>query len=168
MQSATPKQSKGYFWPVLVVSLLLMQIGICTAALISAKHSNSYIIVDEQHDNKLGWDERRAMKQKLSELGWQLHFDIPVDNTPDQRRLVSLSIKNKDNTPVTDLKADLKIYHHAVASQIIQAPLKETQPGYYTASMPITQEGLWELQYTLTSEEDEIIGAQTYRVTTTH
>lgn len=166
MQNTTPKQSKGYFWPCLVIGLLLMQIGICTAAIISAKHSDSYIIVDQQHQNKLSWDEQQNMKDTLANLGWQLEFDIPVYNTPSQRRVVSLFIKNKDNSPVTGLHVDLKIYHHAVASQIIQGELKETQPGQYTAAMPITKEGLWELQYTLTSTEDEIIGTHTYRVST--
>ena len=164
MQQTTNTKSRGLIWPVIVVGLLLLQIGICAAAIIAATSDKSHAVESNYHAKALTWDEQQAMKKTLANLGWQFNFDIAT-KTINGQRLLTLKVLDKDNLPIGQLPITLEIFHHAKANQIYKAKLKHNpHTDIYSHLLPMKESGIWELIYQFDHDGQSITARQSYLV----
>ncbi len=143
--NSTPRK-KAYFFPALIIGLLVMQIGLSLIGVYMATRSNANVVENDYYDKALHWDQQVAAEQASAALGWAGKIDI--SGMPDMQgnRTLILAIKDKSGAPVAGATIRMIFFHHAFARDVKSADLRDMGGGFYSAVIAAARPGLWEFR----------------------
>lgn len=139
-------RKKAYFFPALVVGLLVMQVGLCFIGVYYATHSNANVVENDYYDKALHWDQQVAAEQASAALGWKTA--IRVSERPDLQgnRTFVMDVKDRSGAAVTGARIRMIFFHHAQARLVETVELQEQDSGSYVATIATARAGIWEFR----------------------
>jgi len=159
--SERPQRKKAYFFPALVVGLLLLQIGLCGIGFYMATRSNANVVENDYYDKALHWDQQVAAEQASAALGWKPSINISQQSDMQGNRTFVLELKDRMGKPVTDAKIRMIFFHHAHARQVETVDLRDQGNGFYSATIPIARPGLWEFRMVAERGNEKFVKRET-------
>jgi nitrogen fixation protein FixH len=145
----------AWAWGSFVTGFLVLQLVAGGLAIALASRDPSVAVMPDYHQKALRWDEEVASRQRSMALRWQTEVTVtPVPNQPQVRHL-AVRVVDSSGQPVTGGSAELSFFHHTRAGDFASRPLSETEPGVYSAALPISRDGLWDFDFTLSRNADE-------------
>ena len=131
------------FWICFIVSLLGLQITIGGTSIYLANSDSTVAIVPNYYQSAVNWDVTRRSLHLTEELGFAVNCE--VGSAQDGLRLLTVSIADKEASPIPTLRLFAECFHHARAGEIRYLSLVESAPGQYSAPVPIEKSGLWQV-----------------------
>ena len=141
-------------WASVIIGLLSLQVVLCAIGVYAATAGKGVAVENDYYDKALHWDAQKAQSQASSALGWTVQLSVADIAAPGGNRNVTLTVLDKDRTPIRDAHAALKYFHHAHARDIAGATLAASDPGLYTAALPVSRPGTWEFRLEITRGKD--------------
>lgn len=142
-------------WGSFVVGFLSLQLVVGGLAIALAARDPSVAVMPDYHEKALRWDEEIASRQRSEALKWKAEVVIaPVPNQPQLREL-TVRVVDARGEPITGGTAAISFFHHTRASDFASRPLSEIEPGVYSAALPMSRSGLWDIDFTLSRNPDE-------------
>lgn len=152
-QPLTPEQIErlerraSIFWPGLIVSLLLVNIGICTMTVIAASRSN-FVLEPDYYQKALDWDEEKAARARLADLGWQVTGRAGLAGD------LTVSVTDAQGKPADTAVISAMAFPHADAGDRREFTTLPESTGLFTAVNVIDRPGLWEVRLSLAAADD--------------
>lgn len=153
----------AWFWGTLVVSFLTMQVGIGAAAIVLATNDPSVAVVPDYYQKALDWDKSMEAQRVSDLLGWTATVQVGEPIDASGQRFVSVRMIDAEGKGLDQLQGQMKIYHHARATDRQSFPLELLGSGVYRGQCLMTRDGLWEveLQFSGQAETERFIDSQT-------
>ncbi|QNN24823.1 FixH family protein [Planctomycetales bacterium ZRK34] len=153
---------RGWNWPMLIVSLLGLQIVLCVIAVYLAVSDPTMAIEPDYYKKAVHWDQSAAEQRESDALGWS--HELTVDPSQDTigRREMTVLIRDADGEPLSGAVVEIEAFANARATQRFNLTLVEQSPGQYTGLLPVRHTGLWE--FTLIATYDRETYMQTDRI----
>ncbi len=147
MKRGAPKDpafKSPWVWAIFIMFGLIFTVnyGFITAAL----DTNPGLV--NEHYYKYGLQQNEIDKQYRAQAarGWQVKLDFPEPWQVNQDALVSVVVKDKYGSPISDGIAEVTAYRPSDASADKTIQLKETSnKGIYQATLQLPLKGSWDI-----------------------
>lgn len=144
MQTSELNQGKFSIWPIIILSLLGLNMTICAITVYAATRNPASVSVEPDYYRKaVEWDAQRQIWSTPDELGWVVEASTRVE---EGRALVDMSITGR--TAEVGLRA--QAFHRLRPDVRTEIMLVRTdidgQTSTYTGVLPEYRTGIWELQ----------------------
>lgn len=157
----------GWFWGTLIVGLLATQVVVGVGAVVIATADPSVSIVPDYHQKALRWDDEMATRAASHALGWEAR--VAVSGGTDQlgNRTLVVTLQDRDSDPVEAAGVQVRLFHHARASEPQSIELREQGLGHYTGTASMDRNGLWQVDLSAkrsqsdSSTTEEFVSSQT-------
>lgn len=149
MTAATSKRaavfSSGRLWAWVPGVLLASWLGTQLLVLHSVLDDPSFALEPDYYRKAVAWDAQRDLERESQALGW--HADLFAEPAPRARGL-ALRVELHDTTgaPLVGAVVHAHAFANARAARVFEASLLETAAGSYTAEIPSSVLGLWEIR----------------------
>lgn len=138
--------SRGWYWPWIVVVLLLLAIGANGILLLKATTDPSFAVEPDYYRKALDWNQTQAQARLNSELGWTAEVAVePVPSVPG-RVHVRTRVTDRNGLPLDGALITLEVFHNARSRDRIAASLTPQADGVYVAELPMRRDGVWEFR----------------------
>lgn len=146
---------KGWYWPVLIVGLLVVSAGTNIVVMIVATNDPSFAVEEDYYRKAVAWDDRRAQEARNRALGWSVDLAaVPSVEAGVPVLQVLARVADAAGDPVEGAVVRAELFPIARANQIERLPLNETNGGNYGATVRYTRSGLWEFRLEIVRGED--------------
>jgi len=141
--------AKGWYWPVVIVSLLVGGAAANIGFMIVANRDATFAVEPDYYRKAVEWDRTMAQEARNVELGWRVSAQLePIDG--GRARLVA-RVADHDGRPVTGAGVVVEAFPSARARDIASFTLAPAGPaGAYAATLAHGRPGLWELRVRVT------------------
>ncbi len=129
-------------WPAFVVALLAMTVAAHVVLVAEALGDPSFAVVDSYYTKAVHWDEHLAEEAANARLGWQVEVHSILK---DSGQLLRLVLKDERGLPIAGASVQGRARHMARASVHFDLAFAAAADGTYTAFLPNSRAGLWEL-----------------------
>jgi len=144
--------SRGWYWPVGLVALLVVSAGANIALLVITSRDASFAVEPDYYAKALAWDETMAQQARNEALGWSL--GLSVEPTGERGRVtVEARLTDRAGVPLSGARVAVEGLHNARANRVLTAVLEPRGPEY-AAVMPLARPGLWEFRVRVTRGPD--------------
>ena len=132
-----------YFWPGLVITLLLSSVVWWVGMLFVAKSGGGPQIVDDYYQKSVDWEETEALRQAAKNSGWDVELDWSVGGG----ERLGLYVVDRHGEPVDGLDGSVELYRPERAGAVDTGSLESVdgQPGRYVVDVAATRAGLWDI-----------------------
>ena len=69
-------------------------------------------------------------------------------------RAIQLNVVDREGQPIDDLTVSGKLYHHAMAGELIDVKMKSVGKGDYLSLAPAGRRGIWQLELSIDGADD--------------
>ena len=138
-------------WPLFIIGLLVMQVGLGLFFLFKATSDTSFAVEEDYYQKAVNWEDKQAQDQKNSQLGWTLDQSVGAINDDQTSRTVTAELRRADGSAINAATVRIETFHNVRAGEILRGDLKETAPGLYEIQLPMLRPGLWEMRFTVES-----------------
>jgi nitrogen fixation protein FixH len=145
-------KSKGWYWPLVIVGLLVGGVGANVGLMIVATGDASFAVEPDYYKKALDWDRTMAQEEKNAELGWSVSTRLERATRSGQARLVA-RVTDRTGAPIGGARVAVEAFPSARASQVVTATLDPEGGGVYATGLPVGRPGLWELRVRVTRGE---------------
>lgn len=136
----------GWQWPMFVVVLLLLNMGLASVAVYYATTDKTFAVEPDYYRKAMRWDSHVAMRDASAKLGWSVAAQVePASNVAGKPRLV-LRVSDREGQPVTDVQWRATAFHQARAGDRIDLALANAGEGVYECEAAMARAGLWEVR----------------------
>lgn len=106
----------------------------------------SFAIEPDYYRKAVDWDSTVAQSARNQALGWRLTATL---GAPDASggAILTARLHDATGTPLPGATVTVEATHNARASEVLAAELVAGDDGAYTASLPATRRGVWELRF---------------------
>ncbi len=141
----------GRIWPVIIIGLLALNIGIATLTLVLATRDESFAVEPDYYQKAVAWDEHARDREAQARLGWTLKAEVgPADARG--ARLMTATFRARDGASIDGATLSGECFHNAVASCRVPVTLLPTgRAGEYSAVVPMARSGEWTLDLKATA-----------------
>ena len=140
---AATEGKRGWYWPALLVALLLLPVGANGYLMLRANNDPSFFIEKDYYKKAVAWDQHQAEARRSAELGW--HLDLKPDPAAVGLGSAFMArLLDRAGQPVVGAHLQLSAVRIARSAEVFQAALRETEPGHYSFSLPLRAAGLYE------------------------
>jgi nitrogen fixation protein FixH len=136
----------AWFWGSLVVGFLTLQVAIGVVAIVLATGDESVAIVPDYYEKALKWDEQMEAERASAQLGWSHQLLVPSLADQRGRRTVMVRLFDAEGNPLSAAEGNLRVYHHARATDVQELRLESLGGGNYRAAAAMGQPGLWQVE----------------------
>jgi nitrogen fixation protein FixH len=145
--------AKGWYWPAIIVALLVGSAGANIAFMIVANRDASFAVEPDYYRKAVEWDRTMAQEARNAELGWTVSARLePAD--AGRARLVTL-VRDRAGAPLTGAGVLVEAFPSVRAREIASVALEPTgDAGVYAGRLPSARPGLWELRVRVTRGEE--------------
>lgn len=152
MSGGTTRDRRGWYWPVLVVALLLCSVVPNVLLFVAANSDPGFAVEENYYKKALAWDSTMAQERHDAELGW----DASVRATPGVAGSVVLTamVRDRDGKVVTPDSIGVEAFHNGRAAHILRAMFEPGGDGSFAAALPMRRPGLWELRIDVRRGDD--------------
>jgi len=142
-------KSKGWYWPLVIVGLLVGGAGANIGLMLVATGDASFAVEPDYYRKALDWDRSMAQEARNAELGWSVSTRLERAGGPAEARLVA-RVTDRAGVPLRGARVAVEAFASARASQIVSATLDPEGDGVYATGLPAGRPGLWELRVRVT------------------
>lgn len=150
--SRSPKREPGAYWAFVPAGLLItMLAGLLTLATIAADDP-SFAVESDYYKKAVSWD--RELEQQGENARLARKVTLETRSLPKQTVALALRVTDARGEPLDGAKVELEAFPNARAGQRQRLVFTEGLHGAYSAELPLTRTGLWELRLTVSRGED--------------
>jgi len=153
--SASQSTRSAWLWGSVVVAFLILQLIIGGAAYKLATSDPSVAVMPDYHERALHWDNELARRKRSDQLGWKSAFHWDNRNQTTAGRMFAVHVTDSSGNAVVGGQASLQFFHHTRGGDVATLGLQERSPGEYAAELPMSQAGLWDIEFSLSRGTDE-------------
>jgi nitrogen fixation protein FixH len=137
--------ARGWYWPVLIVALLVGGAGANIAFMIVANHDPSFAVEPDYYRKAVDWDRSMEQEARNAKLGWQVSA-VLEPGAKGRARLV-VQVRDRAGAPLTGSTVAVEAFPSARAREIATFALVPAgEAGVYAVTLPRARPGLWELR----------------------
>lgn len=141
-----PKIPAKYFYPGLVIALLLMSVGFVTTTVIAAHSDGGPQVVEDYYQKSVDYEETQELRTAADNTEWSVeltNFDEAGGGQP-----LIIEVTDQKGRPVTGLEGSLELRRPELAAAVGTSELTSVdgRPGYYEAGVAPGRTGLWDIQ----------------------
>lgn len=141
--------ASGWYWPAIIVVLLVGSAGANIGFLIVANRDASFAVEPDYYRKAVEWDRAMAQEARNAELGWAVSARLERADT-GRARLVTL-VQDRAGAPLAGAAVLVEAFPSARAREIASVALEPTgDAGVYAGILPSGRPGLWELRVRVT------------------
>jgi hypothetical protein len=140
---------RGSGWPIAITVILGLTVAANVWIAVVAGDDPSFAIEPDYFHKAVTWDSTLAQARKNAQLGWRLESKLAAFDPRLGARL-SVTLVDSAGTPISDAIVHVSALYNARANQIFSATLAspvDAQAADYTAQLPVTHAGEWELRF---------------------
>jgi hypothetical protein len=144
IQTTDTKQGGFSIWPVIIISLLGLNMTICAITVYAATRNPAAVTVEPDYYRKaVEWDSSRQIWSKPEEAGWDLTASARIE---DDRGLIHLMISGR----ASQVGLHALVFHRLQPDVRTEIMLVRTgvdeDSSVYSGVLPSTRIGLWDLE----------------------
>lgn len=155
--SEAQENAARFIWTAAIVGFFVLQAILWTVAITLTHRDSSHAIVEDYDDRALHWDEYQLLRQASAELGWTSAIDVSPDGDLHSRHRLSLSLSEREFSPVSNATVQVRMFHLARAGEPELIELKESEPGLYFGVATIRSGGNWQFEIAASRGADSFI-----------
>jgi len=141
--------ARGWYWPVVIVVLLVGSAGANIGFMIVANRDASFAVEPDYYRKAVEWDRAMAQEARNTELGWTVSARLEP-TAADRARLVA-AVRDRAGAALTGADVRVEAFPSARAREIASVALEPGGgAGVYTGLLPSARPGLWELRVQVT------------------
>lgn len=139
-----------YFWPALVIGLLVGQIVLMAIMVLVATRDQGFAVEPDYYQKALHWDAHAQQLRDNQRLAWQTELSLGDTMGPLGERDLICTLLNSDGQKLDGAQIDVITFPHARGTQRHELALTGEGDGRYVASTRFPRDGLWEFQLKIT------------------
>lgn len=137
-------------WPWVPVALLgAMVTGLGVMASIAVNDSG-FALERDYYAKAVAYDEEIAQRAQNARLGWSLTVTAAAAQPATPSRVEVRLGDGQDK--LERARVRVEALRNAAAGRVLEAELRETEPGRYAADLPLRRGGLWDFRFTVTRD----------------
>jgi hypothetical protein len=137
------QQNEGWFWPWLLIGLLVISSGGSILMVVIAVNDPSFAVEDNYYKKAVEWDKQVDESNQSHKLGWRFRLTLKPHPTRQTLHTLHVAFQHPDGSPLQDAEVTVRAFHNAQASQSLQLKLKHEGKGQYTSPFRTHRPGLW-------------------------
>lgn len=149
-QAAAASRKAAWFWGALVVGLLGTQVLVGVGSVMIAIADPSASVVPDYYQKALAWDDEMARRAASEALGWEAEIDVSEGADLLGQRTLVLTLTDRDGRPLDGADVELRLFHHARASDPQRVELRGHGSGRYSGTAVMRRAGLWQVDLAAT------------------
>ena len=118
-----------------------------------ASHDPNFAIEPDYYRKAVGWDSTLAESRRSALLGWRLRPALGAIDA-GTGALLTFELRDSAGAPVGGATIAVEARQVAHADDVLRATLTGRADGAYSAQLPLTRPGLWELRVVATRGTD--------------
>jgi nitrogen fixation protein FixH len=147
--------SKRYLlWPILISSLLGIQIISVVTMVVVATHDRSFAIEPDFYQKGLHYQQTIEQRRENARLGWSVKLDVSRPLSGSNLRNVTCRLFDRGGKPLQHAKIDLVAFAHLRASHAESGVMLPQDAGQYVATIPCADPGIWEFRLVVAQGKD--------------
>ncbi len=155
-------------WPMLIVSLLAVNVAICTVTVVRAVGGGG-AAVEPSYDRKAQNFEASLMAVRASAaLGWSAEISAVGGDAGDAETRPSLMrvvMRDRSGQPIDDAVVRVTAFHQSRADQAVSLTLVARGLGVYEVPLNYELKGFWEVRLTAVRAGEKFQSVQSVFVT---
>lgn len=144
----------GWQWPLFVVALLLLNVGIAAAAIYYATTDKTFAVEPDYYRKAMRWDSYAAMRDASEKLGWVVSARVEPAATPTAKPRLIVHVSDRAQNAVEDVQFRAVAFHHARAADRLGLALANAGGGVYECEAAMDRAGLWEVRLIASRGQD--------------
>jgi nitrogen fixation protein FixH len=149
----SPLIRKDRIWPAIIVSVLVVDVGVGVVMMRVANDDPTFAVEPDYYHKAVAWDSTVAQAERNRSLGWQVMPSLGRVEAGKDAAL-TLTLRDSAGALVHGAEVHVEAMPVAHANELMEATLPAGEAGGYTAEVPITRAGLWELRVVATRGSD--------------
>lgn len=136
------RRNSGRVWPMLIVGLILMNMGIVAITIYAATRDPSVATEPDYYAKALNFNETIRQREINAQLGWSADCSITAT---ERNTELSVDLRDRAGRPITGATVSAVAFASARSGQrqtLTLASSRDT-PGVYAAPIRIERAGLW-------------------------
>ena len=138
----------GRAWPVIIVGLLTLNVGVCVVTVVSALSGDTGAEPD-YYEKALAWDAYKAEFAEAEQLGWSI-------KTSAHHGMIDVSIRDRAGRPVEAVAVTGVIFHQAHADRRRGLEFDRVGDGRFMVQTDLARPGLWELRLEIKAADTKV------------
>jgi hypothetical protein len=136
--------NKGWYWPWIVIALLVATAAGQGVILYAATHDRAMAIEPDYYRKAVAWDAQMALDSAGRRLGWTAAAAIgAVDESGAD---VTVRLADSAGAPLPRARLRVTAIHNLDGARHVEGTLVERADGSYAARLPLHRAGLWEVR----------------------
>lgn len=148
---------KGMQWPIGVVVVLALTIGLNIYIAFRANDDPSVSAESDYYQKAVRFDADQAMRRRGERLGWRL--TLVANSATAGEATLTAALVDSAGAPVHGAVVRLTARHVARGDEPISATARE-EGDHYVATLPMARRGLWDVDVEIVRGTDRFVTAQ--------
>lgn len=142
-------RKKGWYWPWIVVAMLLVTVAANLTIIVLASRDPSFAVEPDYYRKAVAWDDHRAQDAANRALGWTMALEaVPALEAGVPSLRTEVTVLDREGVPVEGAAVSVEAFPIARASWIERAGLASRGGGAYAGALRWSRGGLWEFRVT--------------------
>jgi nitrogen fixation protein FixH len=144
---------RGLGWPIGMGVILATTMAVNIAVMFVAKDDPSFAVEKDYYRKAVEWDHTMEQERHNQQLGWRVE---PVLDrySPQGGALLHVRVTDSTGAAIPDATVQVAALYNARAGDVFEATLQRERNDTYTARLPVTHTGQWELRFTIVRGAD--------------
>ena len=152
---------KGSLWPWIIAGALALHVVGSLVVVFVAASNSSYAVEEDYYQKALHWNDKRAQDRTNEDLGWILNLTVRPAATPGEQPTLEVHLAEAGGEPIDGAVVAVETFHNARADDILRASLDTVGEGVYRTTLPMRQNGRWEMRFTVDRGQEHFTHAET-------
>lgn len=139
---------RGTLWPLGIVAVLGITVGVNLAVYYVANDDPSLAIEKDYYRKAVNWDSTMAQARVNEALGWRLTPSLGAF-TPARGADIRVRLTDSTGAPIAGATVKVSAFYNARANQIVDTTLAPATDGY-EGRLRVNHSGVWELRFEVT------------------
>ncbi len=135
---------KGWYWPWIIIALLVATAAGQGVMLYAATHDSTFSLEPDYYKKAVAFDTVMAQERENATLGWTASATIGANL--QGTREVTLTLTDAAGARITDAHVRVTAIHNLEGDRHVTQGLTVRDDGRFTARLPIPRAGMWELR----------------------
>lgn len=140
------RSPSGMFWPVFVVCILLVSVGVCGVTVYAAVSDPSYAVEPDYYEQASRWDQLAKERAASDALGVSATVSVSMPRPPSGEREVRVSFFDEEGQAYEPDVVTALVFHHARRHEARELTLTRSAEGGYAAVIPGAHAGVWQVR----------------------
>lgn len=146
--------SRGRFWPLFIVGLILAQFSAAGALIWFAVTDPTFAVEPNYYQKALKWDDTARQLASNRALGWKPTLEF-ADHSQGGARSTRLQLTDAGENLIEAAQVSVETFFHAAAGHRVTTNLPwNAEQRAYVGTLPIDRGGVWEMRFNVVRGAD--------------